>query len=76
MKVGNLTETKNHNTELESVSQPNNPLTQKKMVALIILIIALQSDVSTSCNDSLRWRHQGIFPSQLRSHLFPVAMAK
>ena len=26
----------------------------KKMVALIILIIALQFDVSTSCNDSLR----------------------
>jgi len=25
-----------------------------KMVALIILIIALQFDVSTSCNDSLR----------------------
>ena len=27
---------------------------KKKMVALIILIIALQFDVSTSCNDSLR----------------------
>ena len=49
---------------------------KKKMVALIILIIALQFDVSTSCNDSLRWRHPGILPSQLRSHLFPVAMAK
>jgi len=48
---------------------------KKKMVALIILIIALQFDVSTSCNDSLRWRHPGIFPSQLRSHLFLVAMA-
>ena len=39
---------------------PSSPLgltlcrSSKKMVALIILIIALQFDVSTSCNDSLR----------------------
>ena len=56
--------------------QVRGHISQKKMVALIILIIALQFDVSTSCNDSLRWRHPRIFPSQLRSHLFPVAMAK
>ena len=54
VSIWNCTSTLNIEHSTEKTDSNYGITVSKKMVALIILIIALQFDVSTSCNGSLR----------------------